>query len=127
MRDYLVSRLMIENIQRPGPIYQMTMFEYCNMENASHDKFTIDVVNHKTANTSGPAKIHMDSQFKDYVDKYIKFMRPKPQSKDEKVSLNIQGGALNSSSCYTILKRHIKKCNTNTWRAGNSAIQNIGD
>ena len=136
-RDYLISRILIDNAQRNCCVYNMTLDEFESaIKTVREDltmKRTIAVKKHKTSKYHGAAKIHVPQETYERIQKYIKYGRPTSDSNF--VFLTHDGNALLSQTVWTIFKSHIKQCrigidhiNVCMWRrAANSMIQATGD
>ena len=74
VRDYLITRLAIENCQRSGPFETATLREFeCAKE--VDDKFVMRVSRQKTSK-AGPAPITMTPNTMSNLKAYIKYIRP---------------------------------------------------
>ena len=136
-RNFIMARILIENFQRPGTLYNMKMDEFKTAKESKDEKGNIKICimveKHKTASTHGPTKLLLSLDHYRLMEQYVRNWRPKTESQN--VFATCDGNILTNSSCWSIFNDHFAKCNigirkfnANSWRrAASTAIQNTGD
>jgi len=81
---YLAANLMYKNSQRPGVVENMTIKEYTNRRN-DENKAIIRVLKHKTAASTGPANIVVDTTCMDTMSRYYQYIRTRVSAQSEEL------------------------------------------
>ena len=76
VRDYLIVQIMIDNANCAGVVSCMTVEEF-HRALLEGDRHIIRVLNHKTIDTHGPARVILTKPLYSHIDVYIKEMRSK--------------------------------------------------
>ena len=136
-RNYLMTRLMVENIKSVGAICNITIKEFETAVKARDDdgveKVTIVVAGHNTSSISCPSNIHASSELYLQIKKYVDFLRPPTEC--NYLFVTEKGNSISSSCAWGIFQKHLSLCNigipdfnANSLRhAGNSINQQRGD
>lgn len=74
-RDYLITYAVLNNASRSGCISNMTMAEYRSAEKQKNRSYIIAVKDHKTAATSGPAMLAIDSSLMNHLMNFVEHIR----------------------------------------------------
>ena len=112
VRDYLIAQIMIDNANRAGVIAFMTVkeFQRAKMED---DRYVVEVLQHKTVDTHGPAQVVLTVHLYNCLDIFLKEMRSKlPGAQTEAnrpMFLSWSGKRLQSSQVTKALGSIFKK------------------
>lgn len=74
VRDYLIVQIMIDNANRAGVVSTMTIEEF-QRANIEDDRHVVRVLDHKTVDTHGPARVILTKHLYKYIDVFVKRMR----------------------------------------------------
>ena len=75
IRDYLISRLTLENGQRPGPLETAKLRDFETAESDGKGGYVMYVAQHKTSK-AGPAPLSMNTSLRNMIMLYVKHLRP---------------------------------------------------
>ncbi|XP_066925272.1 uncharacterized protein [Clytia hemisphaerica] len=73
-RDYLLTSMCLDNASRTGALANMTLQEFKNGK-IQDDTYIVNVVDHKTLDTSGPANIVLELNLYKESKYYLKYFR----------------------------------------------------
>ncbi|KAK3720320.1 hypothetical protein QZH41_020401 [Actinostola sp. cb2023] len=96
VRDYIITRLCLENACRAGPIANMTLGELRKAKK-DNDQMVVTVMNHKTLVSHGPANVVLSPMVLKWLQAFITYMR------------NHLAGAGTSDSCKIFLSWSAKE------------------
>ena len=74
VRNYLIVQIMIDNANRAGVVSNMTMQEF-QRATVEDDRYIVRVLDHKTVDTHGPARVILTKHLHNYIAVFIKGMR----------------------------------------------------
>ncbi|KAK3733046.1 hypothetical protein QZH41_000592 [Actinostola sp. cb2023] len=96
VRDYIITRLCLENACRAGPIANMTLGELRKAKK-DNDQMVVTVMHHKTLVSHGPATVVLSPMVLKWLQAFITYMR------------NHLAGAGTSDSCKIFLSWSAKE------------------
>jgi len=109
-RDCLFTLLVVENVQRPGAIRNMSVEEVTQASsNDEKSLYTIKVKQHKTAKRHGPANIHAHHNIYSCLLMYIANIRQ--HSPLNLVFTTADGTKISSSLANKIQREFVSSCN----------------
>ena len=74
VRHYLMAQIMIDNANRAGVVAYMTVKEF-NRDKVLDDRYVVQVLQHKTVNTHGPAQLVFTGHLHSHMHVFMKEMR----------------------------------------------------
>ena len=112
VRDYLIAQIMIDNANHAGVVSCMTVEEF-RRALLEGDRHIVRVLNHKTIDTHGPARVILTKTLYSHIDVYIEEMRSKlldVQSVGKQpLFLSWMGKTMQSSQMTKVLSSIFKK------------------
>ena len=114
IRDYLLSRIMLANANRPCLLANMLVIDIMNARKVD-DCMVVSVAKHKTAWTQGPAKIVLTESVYSWLRLFVTKILPKTcnRSRSRHVFVTFNGEDMKSAQITRALQAMWKKANIN--------------
>ena len=115
VRDFLLWQISIDNGGRPGPFMDLTLHEFANATKESVDNSdgsvtecsVINIFDHKTSSTHGPARVVFSLVLYNWFTIFIKNIRGRfyglPKSPESRIFVAHTGNAMISKNCSSRL------------------------